>query len=78
MPPREMRRIIRDLGRIPAERSTTYELRRVFGPEEDDHYDPLDRLDEAAQSAQFGSYARLTQSPEFKFRERYADVRSHT
>jgi 7,8-didemethyl-8-hydroxy-5-deazariboflavin synthase CofH subunit len=38
--PREMRRLIRDIGRIPAERTTTYEIRRIFPPHEDDHYDP--------------------------------------
>jgi 7,8-didemethyl-8-hydroxy-5-deazariboflavin synthase CofH subunit len=70
MKPREMRRLIRDAGRIPAERSTTYEIRRQFGPDEDDHYDPLDRV-EGESDETFGSYARLSHSPEWKFRDRY-------
>ena len=70
MRPREMRRLIRDAGRIPAERNTTYEIRRRFGPDEDDHYDPLDRV-EGESDDTFGSYARLSHSPEWKFRDRY-------
>ena len=70
MKPREMRRLIRDAGRIPAERTTTYEIRRQFGPDEDDHYDPLDLVEGAAEDT-FGSYARLTHSPDYKFRDRY-------
>jgi 7,8-didemethyl-8-hydroxy-5-deazariboflavin synthase CofH subunit len=70
MKPREMRRLIRDGGRIPAERSTTYEIRRQFGREEDDHYDPLDRVEGDSEET-FGSYARLTHSPDYKFRDRY-------
>jgi len=70
MKPREMRRLIRDSGRIPAERSTTYEIRRQFGPDEDDHYDPLD-LVEGAPEEKFGSYSKLTHSPDYKFRDRY-------
>ena len=74
--PRQMRRIIRDLGRIPAERTTTYEIRRLFGPDEDDHYDPLDLLDDEAQEERFGSYLRLTQSEDFSFREHYRAARA--
>ncbi len=70
MKPREMRRLIRDAGRIPAERTTTYGIRRQFGPEEDDHYDPLDLVEGEAEET-FGSYARLTHSPDYKFRDRY-------
>jgi len=70
MKPREMRRLIRDAGRIPAERTTTYQVRRQFGQEEDEHYDPLDLVEGAAEDT-FGSYARLTHSPDYKFRDRY-------
>jgi len=70
MKPRAMRRLIRDAGRIPAERTTTYGIRREFGPEEDDHYDPLDLIEGEAEE-KFGSYARLTHSPDYKFRDRY-------
>ena len=32
--PRELRRLIRDAGRVPAQRRTNYELLKVFDPEE--------------------------------------------
>jgi 7,8-didemethyl-8-hydroxy-5-deazariboflavin synthase CofH subunit len=76
--PREMRRIIRDLGRIPAERTTSYELRHVYGPDEDDDYGPLDLLSAETEDERFGSYVRLTESTEFKFRETYRAVRAAT
>jgi FO synthase subunit 2 len=66
--PREMRRLIRDAGSVPAERSTTYQIRRLFGREEDDHYDPLDLVEDEER---FGSYAQLASSTEFKFKDRY-------
>jgi hypothetical protein len=37
LPPEEMRRLIREMGRTPAERSTKYEILRVF---EDPAQDP--------------------------------------
>ncbi|HXG35655.1 MAG TPA: 7,8-didemethyl-8-hydroxy-5-deazariboflavin synthase subunit CofH, partial [Dehalococcoidia bacterium] len=67
--PREMRRIIRDIGRLPAERSTTYEILRRFGPEEDDHYDPLDHLEEESEEARFGSYQQLVKSGSYRFQQ---------
>jgi FO synthase subunit 2 len=69
--PREMRHLIRDIGRVPAERSTTYEIRRSFGPDEDDHIDPLDRVDEHGEEG-FGSYAQLARSPDFRFKDQRA------
>ncbi len=65
--PREMRHLIRDIGRVPAERTTTYEIRRSFGPEGDDHVDPLDLVDEGRAEG-FGSYAKLARSPDFRFK----------
>jgi len=69
MAPREMRALIREMGRIPAERNTLYGIVREFGPDEDDHYDPLDLVD--GTDERFGSYSLLTQSPDFKFTEQY-------
>ncbi len=69
--PREMRHLIRDMGRLPAERTTTYDIRRQFGPAPDDHYDPLDLVDDTNADDQFGSYQRLTHSADFRFRDRY-------
>ena len=69
MAPREMRALIREMGRVPAERNTLYGIVREFGPEPDDHYDPLDLVD--GEDGRFGSYVQLTQSPEFKFADKY-------
>jgi FO synthase subunit 2 len=69
MAPREMRAIIREMGRIPAERNTLYGIVREFGPDEDDHFDPLDLT--AGTDERFGSYVSLTQSPDFKFADKY-------
>ncbi len=66
--PREMRHLIRDIGRIPAERTTTYEIRRQFSPDEDDHFDPLDLVDEDGEQG-FGSYAQLARSADFRFED---------
>jgi len=62
--PSELRSISRDLGRIPAERSTLYAIRRVFETEPE----TLELLDDPMlDTEQFGSYARLTQASEFRF-----------
>jgi 7,8-didemethyl-8-hydroxy-5-deazariboflavin synthase CofH subunit len=69
MAPREMRALIREMGRIPAERNTLYGIKRTFGIEPDDHYDPLDLAD--GSDERFGSYIKLTQDDRFKFSEQY-------
>ncbi len=64
--PAEFRRMIREAGRIPAERTTTYDIRRVFT---DPAQDPDERLNHVASPEdQFGSYARLTRDPRFRYR----------
>jgi FO synthase subunit 2 len=62
--PRELRRLIRDAGRIPAERRTNYELLKVFGSAEDE-LGKLDQVDDADK--RFGSYRSLAASGEFRF-----------
>ena len=52
--PAELRRVIRDAGRIPAERNTRYALLRTFSADgHDDPVDPLDLVEDA--EARFGS-----------------------
>ncbi|MCI0546024.1 MAG: 5-amino-6-(D-ribitylamino)uracil--L-tyrosine 4-hydroxyphenyl transferase CofH [Candidatus Rokubacteria bacterium] len=63
--PAELRRWARDAGRIPAQRSTTYDLLRVYETESDDADSPLDHVEDAAE--RFGSYRRLATSGEFRF-----------
>jgi FO synthase subunit 2 len=69
MAPREMRALIREIGRIPAERNTVYGIVREFGAEPDDHHDPLDLVD--GSDERFGSYVRLTQDSRFRFEDTY-------
>lgn len=65
--PAELRRAIRDAGRIPVERNTRYHPLRVFAAEAgEDEHTPLDRIDDA--TATFGSYATLTRDDRFRFR----------
>ena len=64
VPPRELRRLIRDAGRIPAQRKTTYELLRVYSPS-DGEQGPLDLVTDA--DSHFGSYRKLAQSGVFRF-----------
>jgi 2-iminoacetate synthase ThiH len=65
VPPVELRRLIRDAGRVPAQRSTTYELLRVYEGENDGEDSPLDHVDDAEQ--RFGSYRMLATSGRFRF-----------
>ena len=68
MKPSQFRDLIRELGRIPAERSTTYRRLHVYeGGEE--HRDLLDDVDDPAQ--RFGSYRDLIHLKEFRFSEFY-------
>jgi 7,8-didemethyl-8-hydroxy-5-deazariboflavin synthase CofH subunit len=73
MKPSEFRAMIREMGRIPAERSTTYQKIRVF-ESEDHHRDLLDEVDDPAQ--RFGSYQNLIQLKEYRFRDFYRDQKS--
>ncbi|MDE2059744.1 MAG: 5-amino-6-(D-ribitylamino)uracil--L-tyrosine 4-hydroxyphenyl transferase CofH [candidate division NC10 bacterium] len=64
MPPAALRRLIRELGRVPAQRSTTYGLLRLCNsPDEEE--DPLDCIDDP--EARFGSYQTLTASHGFQY-----------
>ena len=65
--PVEFRRQIRDAGRIPAERYTTYKIRRVFGDEADDPVEPLDLVGNDTDE-RFGSYDRLIKMDTHRFR----------
>ncbi|HKX04774.1 MAG TPA: 5-amino-6-(D-ribitylamino)uracil--L-tyrosine 4-hydroxyphenyl transferase CofH [Methylomirabilota bacterium] len=65
VPPVELRRLIRDAGRIPAQRSTTYDLLRVYEVEDGADDSPLDHVENA--EARFGSYRMLASSGKFRF-----------
>jgi FO synthase subunit 2 len=65
--PAELRRWIRDAGRVPAERDTLYRVMREFA-DGDDPRSELDSVEDA--EARFGSYRRLIASGEFRFTQR--------
>jgi len=65
--PAELRRWIRDAGRVPAERDTLYRIMREYA-EGDDPRSELDAVEDA--EARFGSYRRLIASGEFRFTQR--------
>ena len=67
--PRDLRRCIREVGRIPALRSTLYAILRRFPDEGQDGQDPLDKLD-ARQKDPFGSYHQLIRQERFRFSKR--------
>ncbi|MDO8477393.1 MAG: 5-amino-6-(D-ribitylamino)uracil--L-tyrosine 4-hydroxyphenyl transferase CofH [Candidatus Rokubacteria bacterium] len=64
VPPAELRRLIRDAGRVPAQRDTLYRILHVYG-EDDETESALDCVEDA--EARFGSYRRLIASGEFRF-----------
>jgi FO synthase subunit 2 len=67
VPPSELRRLIRDAGRVPARRDTLYNILHVY-EEGDDPDSALDHVQDA--EARFGSYRRLIASGEFRFTAR--------
>ncbi len=68
MKPSQFRRLIREMGRIPGERSTTYDRISVFETEEN----PVDLLDEVENPEdRFGSYHNLIRLRDYRFRSFY-------
>jgi 7,8-didemethyl-8-hydroxy-5-deazariboflavin synthase CofH subunit len=67
--PRDLRYCIRDAGRIPAERSSLYEIRRRFDGTEMEAEEPLDGLTDE-QADRFGSYHQLIHLDQFRFTEK--------
>jgi FO synthase subunit 2 len=63
--PAELRRLIRDAGRVPARRNTEYDILKLYGVPDDDDDSPLDHVEDA--EARFGSYRRLAASGAFRF-----------
>jgi 7,8-didemethyl-8-hydroxy-5-deazariboflavin synthase CofH subunit len=69
MTPATLRRVIRDAGRVPVERNTTYAVIREFGDTSDqDPAEPLDAIQDPDQV--FGSYDALTRDPRFHYEPR--------
>ena len=65
MRPSEFRAMIREAGRTPAERFTTYGIRRVYS-DSDEALDPLDLVGDNVEEI-FGSYNQLVQMDSYRF-----------
>jgi FO synthase subunit 2 len=65
MRPAQFRQMVRQAGRIPAERYTTYKIKRAFD-QADEELDPLDLVGDNVEEV-FGSYHRLVKLDMFRF-----------
>jgi FO synthase subunit 2 len=65
MRPKEIRQLIRSAGRVPAQRSTTYKMLKIYKDESDDDESALDNAD----ASQFGSYHQLIKLDKFRFKD---------
>ena len=63
--PSTFRVMAREMGRLPAERSTDYRILRTFADPAADPVDPLERVEDPAI---FGTYAELIAEDRFRFR----------
>ena len=62
--PKEIRRLAREIGRIPAERNTNYKILKKF----DTNDESDDELDKISDLSKFGSYAELIKINKFKYK----------
>ena len=62
--PKEIRRMVREIGRIPAERNTQYKMLKKFETENEVE----NGLDKITDYSQFGSYAELIKINKFKYK----------
>jgi FO synthase subunit 2 len=61
--PKEMRRLIREVGRIPAQRNTSYAILKKYDASSDE-----DELDKIQDTAQFGSYFELVKLDKYRYK----------
>jgi len=61
--PKDIRQLIKQAGRIPAQRTTSYKIIRTFGFE--DGHDPLDEIQ---NTSQFGSYHELIKLDGYRYK----------
>lgn len=67
--PKEIRRLVKEIRRVPAERSTNYKILKIFdGNDESD-----DELDKISDSSKFGSYAELIKINKFRYKNPRSD-----
>ena len=61
--PKEIRRLVREINRVPAERNTNYKILKKF----DNNDEAEDELDKISDSSKFGSYAELIKINKFRY-----------
>ena len=61
--PKDIRRFIRQLGRIPAQRNTSYKILQTYESEEKE-----DALDKVSDTTQFGSYHELIKLDKYRYK----------
>ena len=62
--PREIKRIVREIGRIPAERTTNYKILKRF----EDSNDSEEELDKVKDISKFGSYVELIKLDKYRYK----------
>ena len=62
--PKEIRHLVRDIGRIPAERNTTYKILKSFEKESE----ISESLDAVENTEKFGSYFEIIKINKFKYK----------
>ena len=62
--PREIKRIVREIGRIPAERTTNYKILKRF----ENSNDSEEELDKVKDTSKFGSYVELIKLDKYRYK----------
>ena len=62
--PKEIRHLIRDMDRVPAERNTTYQILKTFEKEPA----TIESLDQVSDTTKFVSYFELIKINKFKYK----------
>ncbi|MFQ6025007.1 MAG: 5-amino-6-(D-ribitylamino)uracil--L-tyrosine 4-hydroxyphenyl transferase CofH [Nitrosopumilaceae archaeon] len=62
--PKDIKHLAREIGRIPAQRNTLYEILRVYDSADDEK----DALDQVQDTSQFGSYFELIKVDKYRFK----------
>lgn len=61
--PREIRRLVREIGRVPAQRTTSYKIIKRYDSESDE-----DELDGVEDTARFGSYFEMVKIDKYRYK----------
>ncbi|MBI5147388.1 MAG: 5-amino-6-(D-ribitylamino)uracil--L-tyrosine 4-hydroxyphenyl transferase CofH [Thaumarchaeota archaeon] len=61
--PREIRRLVKEIGRVPAQRTTTYDIIKKYDSESVE-----DELDKVEDVSRFGSYFELVKIDKFRYK----------